>query len=677
MKSKKVLLGSSFAILFSFFGGVLTGSPALGADVTVCKTGGCDYTVIQTAINAVSAAGGGTVTVQDSSTYDELIAMKDGVDVVSDPYKAHIRRSSGSGRYQVVTFLGEMTCDLKGFEISNLVRGAGIFMTGSGAGITATIEDCDVHDCDAGAGIRLDGLVSVTVTGCNLYGNDRPGIATENMGTTVDELATGSTVTVTGGTLGGEGAGNGKAGIYLWGGSGTTIQVTIGGSTAGDGNIISHNVEAGIRLENIDRVRIENNNIYNNLEAGIVLIDGSTVAPHIKNNKIYNHIGEAGINIGGASEVTIGTGNEVYGNRAGIVFYVSTNSRLSGNAISEAVTITGNQIHENTSAGVAVIDNASGTIRIDDNKIYENTLSGVAVFNKCTAEITDNEIYTHAGAAGIFTGTWSGLPPQGGTAFNRANGPATLTIRRNKVYGNRAGMRLDHASGTIWNNLVYENSRGGIRFGGDNYGTIAPSGWPSWGITQIVNNTVADNGSYVDDPAEGISEDRGGGIEYNDINTTVDPITGLTRYFYDRPVCTTQNPVTIKNNVVANNKRGGIKFCADNSCDDRSYNLYYNNFQEDCTAGNCGRMCRCKTLGYCYASGINCCSEVSWADVASFPGTWATGEICGQDPLFNADYTVQATSPAIDAGDPDPAYNDDIDDRNDMGAFGGPDPILW
>ena len=49
------------------------------------------------------------------------------------------------------------------------------------------------------------------------------------------------------------------------------------------------------------------------------------------------------------------------------------------------------------------------------------------------------------------------------------------------------------------------------------------------------------------------------------------------------------------------------------------------------------------------------------------------------DPLFvdqaNDLYQLSENSPSIDAGNPDELYNDVDGTRNDMGAYGGPDPI--
>ena len=54
---------------------------------------------------------------------------------------------------------------------------------------------------------------------------------------------------------------------------------------------------------------------------------------------------------------------------------------------------------------------------------------------------------------------------------------------------------------------------------------------------------------------------------------------------------------------------------------------------------------------------------------------WGEGSI-DLDPIFvdpgNNDFHLQAGSPSIDAGNPDPKYNDTDGSRNDMGVYGGP-----
>jgi hypothetical protein len=68
-----------------------------------------------------------------------------------------------------------------------------------------------------------------------------------------------------------------------------------------------------------------------------------------------------------------------------------------------------------------------------------------------------------------------------------------------------------------------------------------------------------------------------------------------------------------------------------------------------------------------------------WAEGGS-PGDCEPGE--GNllvDPLFvnpsKGDFRLRADSPCRDAGNPDPAWNDVDWTRNDIGAYGGPDPI--
>ena len=68
-----------------------------------------------------------------------------------------------------------------------------------------------------------------------------------------------------------------------------------------------------------------------------------------------------------------------------------------------------------------------------------------------------------------------------------------------------------------------------------------------------------------------------------------------------------------------------------------------------------------------------------WNNVDNYNGVAEQGGSNGNitvDPLFTDasgnDFTLQSTSPCIDAGNSDPIYNDPDGSRNDMGAYGGP-----
>jgi len=50
---------------------------------------------------------------------------------------------------------------------------------------------------------------------------------------------------------------------------------------------------------------------------------------------------------------------------------------------------------------------------------------------------------------------------------------------------------------------------------------------------------------------------------------------------------------------------------------------------------------------------------------------WLAGNL-EIDPLLNSDYHLEPDSPCIDAGNPDPTFNDPDGSQNDMGAYGGP-----
>ncbi|HEB68455.1 MAG TPA: right-handed parallel beta-helix repeat-containing protein [Desulfobulbus sp.] len=670
MKIKKTVFERSklFHLMFSLVFLLLLTSPALAANIYVdddaCPwngsgTSGDPYCSIADAIS--SASPGDDVLVYPGN-YSERIYMKTGVDLRSAqatrPVILPVKKT-------FVKFYGVDDCTLDGFTIDASSAGmwsnAAIIRVYDGSN-NITISNCDIKGSPSYSktGIRVNGQVSVNIIGNTISNSRYAGITTQYAGT-----VTNSTIVIQGNTI----QGNGTAGIYLRGYNDTANnRITIGGSGINDGNLITGNGTgaddkgSGIRLYHIDQLSIENNTIQGNRRAGILLLDTSSVSPHITNNSIHDNT-ESGINIGGASTLTIGSGNDIYSNgTAGITFFTFQNSKYTVNPSSLPVLITGNNIYLNGRAGISVLEWVSGVITIDGNNIYQNAKSGIAFFKNCTAIITDNDIHTHPDVAGISTGDWSGIyppdpdNPPSSVAFDRFRGPVDLTIRRNKIHGNLCGMRLDHASGVITNNLVYNNSRSGIRFSGDTSDPYEPFPFIDvWGITEISNNTVVDNGSYI----AGLGQYRGGGIIYDDINTTTDPNTGLARNFYDPPLKNdTQLPRIIKNNIAAYNMKAGIRdaVCAEGPDYKRDYNLYYGNFYGD-HPEQPPTYIPFQTGG-CFYLGFKGAKTANPHEIFA-------------DPLFvdrgAADYRIQTASPAKNSGD----------DGNDMGAYGGSDPITW
>ncbi|MBM4367184.1 MAG: hypothetical protein FJ102_13315 [Deltaproteobacteria bacterium] len=95
-----------------------------------------------------------------------------------------------------------------------------------------------------------------------------------------------------------------------------------------------------------------------------------------------------------------------------------------------------------------------------------------------------------------------------------------------------------------------------------------------------------------------------------------------------------------------------------------------------------------------YAAGSSATVTVDYSDFYgntpdSFVGVGdptSSGGNIDDDPLFTYtaaklasswDFTLSATSPCIDAGNPGAAYNDTDSTRNDMGGFGGPEGSGW
>jgi parallel beta-helix repeat protein len=325
-----------------------------------------------------------------------------------------------------------------------------------------------------------------------------------------------------------------------------------------------------------------------------------------------------------------------------VAFFVSTNPDISGgSASSQPVTISGNNIYGNTNAGIAVRDPINGRVTMTGNSIYQNSRSGIGIRNSCTLDIIANAIYDQI-RGGIHTGTDIANP--GG--FDGTAGSAVLTIRKNKVYGNGqslygGGIDVRHADGTICNNLVYENHRGGIRFG-------------DW-INEIINNTVSDNGNAT--------EERGGGIIYDDISAS--------HAVNDPPEGIPPAPLLIRNNISTHNEKAGIRACFGMTAasEERDYNLVFSNCQWNDVQGRWNTP----DCGWPEATDMSCINQQyggCGSDWDHWPLSIYPHDIT-MDPLFvdapNDNYRIQPISPARNAGD----------DGADMGAYGGAYPIDW
>ncbi|MGA1825998.1 MAG: nitrous oxide reductase family maturation protein NosD [bacterium] len=387
---------------------------------------------------------------------------------------------------------------------------------------------------------------------------------------------------------------------------------------------------------------IDNNNIYGLGAGGVHVIDAgsSTVDAIVKNNTIsgYLSLTSAGISIEGASYVTIGPDNLIHGNFEGIAF-----DSGGSNPSSQTVTIKGNDIYQNSEAGIYIRDALTGQVNIIEiNKIYENTKCGIAIQNSCILTVSENDIYDNV-RGGMHTGT---MVKDGG-GFNGQNGSAVLTIEQNRVHENGqnklgGGIDVRHASGTIENNLVYGNNRGGIRFSGD--GTFVDT------ISLIKNNTVVYNG----DPGD----DYGGGIIYDNLAGKVN----------DPPEGNPPGPLDIINNICAHNRRAGIRACFNNTGEERNYNLLYSNngsgSNPDCGwPGDYERpyndILPCLNMQY-----GGCGAELQGGSI-----TLLDPDDILDNPLFQdtTNYKLQNNSPAKGAGS----------GGVDMGAWGGPKAIDW
>lgn len=250
-----------------------------------------------------------------------------------------------------------------------------------------------------------------------------------------------------------------------------------------------------------------------------------------------------------------------------------------------------------------------------DETFIQGDTSNATTYNVSLAADVLLQGFTIHGARGIRC-------PEGGGVM--VTNRASPVIRQNKIFNNEgcsgAGIQLGASTNaTVENNIITFN-----RATSDGGGGIDDLGSTN---AKIVNNVIAFN--YA---GPGTFNQGGGGIGV--LGGTVD----------------------VRNNIFyCNSSSAGYNVIAFSS--GSSVTVEYNNsFGNTDTTG----------ASQNYTGGTGNINADPAFDVG--PGSFGT---C--PPAFAVlSYQLQSGSPSIDAGDPDPAYNDVDGTRNDQGAYGGP-----
>ena len=212
-----------------------------------------------------------------------------------------------------------------------------------------------------------------------------------------------------------------------------SLGVAIGGNGTNQRNIISGNTGPGVRIDNSYNTLVAGNfigtdlngiNAVPNAGGGVALVDGAAgdtvggISAGLGN--VISGNGTAGVILDGATT----TGNVIVGNRIGQNFsgiglgntgpgikaFNGADSNPPGGAVAGSEnTIRSNTIADNSGAGVAVLD-TSRQIRIDANSIHDNVGLGIQVDSTANAGLKAPTITSMSAVTGgqDVNGTFSG-----------------------------------------------------------------------------------------------------------------------------------------------------------------------------------------------------------------------------------------------------------------------------
>jgi parallel beta-helix repeat protein len=241
---------------------------------------------------------------------------------------------------------------------------------------------------------------------------------------------------------------NASTGVYLINTSGNTI----GGTTAGERNVISGNQQYGVRIEGSTGSDVQGNYIGTDVN-GTAALPNSNYGIHIRANSSNNTIGGA----------TTGHRNVISGNAStGITIEDSTSNIVEGNLIGTEVT--GTASLPNTANGISIINSSNnaigGATAGERNVISGNASQGIQLNNSTGNTIEGNYIGTDINGTAALANGGNGVDI--GTSSNTNTVGGTTAGESNLISGNSGdGVRITGSTGnTISANHVGTNPAG-------------------------------------------------------------------------------------------------------------------------------------------------------------------------------------------------------------------------
>ena len=258
---------------------------------------------------------------------------------------------------------------------------------------------------------------------------------------------------------------NGRYGVVIYNGANNTM---IGGSGAGEGNVISGNTQSGVIIDGNSNPATTANTIAGNL------IGTDATGSLDKGNGTYGihfFAGANGNTIGGS---TAAHGNVISGNGSGEGGVYITGTTTSGNIVRNnfvGVNETGTAAIANNLHGVWV--NEAPNTQILDNLISGNDVHGVYIYGAGATgtQVLRNSIGTNAAESATIANGFDGIRLEGSSSGTVVGSPGNGNV----VGGNADhGVNLNSSSGnTIQANHIGTNSGGSVDLGNTQAGVYS------------------------------------------------------------------------------------------------------------------------------------------------------------------------------------------------------------